>query len=112
VQHKGYCMYTASGRRYHDTISGYRYDYGQKNGNFKVGDVISMQLDLTRKMNVSARGVNAIDAHRCGTLKFVINGQEEGDESVHVAFDDIDIDQQWVFSIGLYFQDAVRLLKS
>ena len=61
-----------------------------------------MCLDLTRK-----RGAQG---NKCGTLTFVINDRYE-EEAQHVAFDRIDIDKQWVFSVGLYFKDAVCLLK-
>ena len=100
VQNKGYCIYTASGRKYHDKISGQPFKYGQS-FQFKVGDTISMTLDLKRKMN---------NDQNCGQLKFVINNQYEKEEQDHVAFDSIDINKQWIFSVGLYFKDAVCLL--
>eukprot|EP01084_Bolivina_argentea_P068570 124810_1 len=102
VQNNGYCMYTASGRKYHKRISGLPFDYGQKH-DFKVGDIISVELDMTRKMNVSD--------NNCGVLKFIINHKYE-EEKNHIAFDDIDINKQWILSVGLYFKDAVCLLKS
>ena len=105
VQNNGYCLYTASGRKYHDRISGQQFKYGQQ-FNFKVGDIISMELDLTRKMNVDND-----DNNKCGILKFIINGKYENEEN-HIAFNDIDINKQWIISVGLYFQDAVCLLSS
>ena len=39
-------------------------------------------------------------------MKFIINGKYENEEN-HIAFNDIDINKQWIISVGLYFQDAV-----
>jgi len=103
VQNNGYCLYTASGKKYHNRISGQEFKYGQQ-FQYKVGDTISMELDLTRKMNNNN--------HKCGILKFIMNGQYEKEEEDHIAFNDIDINKQWIISVGLYFQDAVCLLSS
>eukprot|EP00485_Elphidium_margaritaceum_P000990 CAMPEP_0202694620 /NCGR_PEP_ID=MMETSP1385-20130828/8436_1 /ASSEMBLY_ACC=CAM_ASM_000861 /TAXON_ID=933848 /ORGANISM="Elphidium margaritaceum" /LENGTH=178 /DNA_ID=CAMNT_0049350499 /DNA_START=125 /DNA_END=658 /DNA_ORIENTATION=- len=84
-QNDGYCLYTASGKKYHDGITGESFPYGERHA-FKVGDVISMQLELTQKAN---------QTKNCGVLKFIINGQYEADEMMHIAFDTIDINQRW-----------------
>jgi len=100
AEHGGYALHTVDWMRYHaDDDDGRPF---AKDGELEItpNDVLAVELDLTHRFGMD---------HRCGRLKFVMNGHTEMFENGGVAFDDIDIRKDYRLAIGMYLKGKVAM---
>lgn len=104
AQHRGFAVYTGDWNAYHSETEGQPFLNGGaavNQLNLTPNDVVAVELDLEPK--------GEVNANRCGTLKFMVNGRVDMFKCGGIAFDDIDIDKSYRLAIGMYLRDRIEL---